>query len=72
VACDLPYLKDRRIFLPPPLWNKPRLKADKTEEDYQQSFRAEDHVIYFKLLSKELYQRKTTPIRRYDDSGRSP
>jgi len=32
------------------------LKVDKTEGNYQQSFRAEDHAIYFKLLSKELNQ----------------
>lgn len=52
----LPYLKDRRISLPPPLWNRPQLMVDKTEGDYRQSFKAKEHETYFKLLSKELNQ----------------
>lgn len=52
----LPYLKDRRISLPPPLWNRPRLMVDKTEGDYRQSFRVEEHATYFELLGKELNQ----------------
>jgi hypothetical protein len=50
----LPYLKDRRISLPSLLWNRPLLKVDQTQGNYQQFFSADEHATYFSLLTKEV------------------
>jgi|GEM_PF-3046165 hypothetical protein len=50
----IPYLKDRRISLPSLLWNRPLLKVDQIQGNYQQSFSANEHGTYFSLLIKEV------------------